>query len=697
MHNHRFFWGKILSYETDLHAEYPEVTDRLERLLLKLTPQHVKLHGLPGTGKSSAAHTLKSRSRFVYLDMNLLYAKGDTGFYEAFADELETVLGIDSDPDMPPQRRIKVALDRSGLPGEPVLVVLDHFDRFLQLGDPVVRQGVLGTLFAHMTNQRTRHVGFLFISVRPLSQICRIVDHMSDLAGRCTDVQAWGPSEPSLTSMLQAELTSAGMPPDPTVLKEVLKVTGRNPSLVQMAGSMMADVARTAADVAMLLKDQSADLFRRIFDLFPESDWKALLRWQADRGAANPDDTMTAQRMADALVISTDREYFCPVFEQYLHGRLNERAGADSQGPHVTAPMRLPIRQHEKFLKGACNAQAYQVNWKLIGAGPEDRHVYYVEPISASGDAMRPLFLKIDKAPSIDKEYRDTVRVREEFAVATPPVEKVVVSDQKALAGLKTDIAASNPRIRYGTLRDWIVSDQWTVEELTLALRETFRTLASMYRNAVPKERRLGHTYRVYPEIQTTLEAAFASLSDPFGANLLRRLMLPPKETVDRIRAFLDQRETQLIGPSHGDLHGRNVIRDDNGNIQVIDFGRYQSEGHIVADVSRLELSLVFDYAHARVGNLSDSLRVLRALVNRSAPGSVFEEDLEGADGRLDEIMKACRMAVRAELPTVDAREYLVSLLGTLSVLLSFKQYFDDTYRWVAALYAHYLLDVVAG
>lgn len=692
MAQHRFSWATTLDYAKDLHAPYPDLDEKLRRYLLKPRPQHVKLQGLPGSGKTSAILRLCADRPLVYLDMNRLYLGSTEGFHEAFAQALTRALGFTEEGDTAWRTVVQTFIAATQRDVR-FLVVLDHFDRFLQFGKAQDQLGILAELLGLMNEHG--NVGFVYASALPLDRLCDAIDHMSELPGRCTLVTARGLLARDTQDMLNQGLAEVGIDLGGRIsLDTILNSVGRNPTLVQMCGAALAEGARTPEAVMTFMAESARGLFDQVYRLFTDDNWRAFIRFRSNPTGAGQNEWRVAERVQNALVYFTgDGSFFSALFEEYLDQKLVR--DDKNQLVYIRKPAALMRPEHGAVMRAACRgAEAYEVEWDLVGNGPDPRYVYEVKPFTSSGHLLRPFFLKIDTAGAVEKEARNVEAIRTQ-GVVTPPAVVVDMPGGGALRGLKSDIAALNPRLRFSTLKNYVISDKSALENLKGALEKTHQALAPLYASMAPRSRRVKSGYSLQPQLRKNLEMGYSGLSDRFGSRFIRGGLMPPGEAVEAFQNFLEQQETLLMSPIHGDLHARNVIRDEHGNVQVIDFGRYREDGHLLADWTRLELSLLFEYAQHcnRFSSRPDTLAMLSILTNRARLEVILSNEAADEPHPIGQILSASRGAFAACFPAVAPREYALSLLGTLLVLLSFENYFIELYRWVAYAYACVLLD----
>jgi|GEM_PF-6874905 len=683
---HRFLWGKTIKYDgSDLVAEYPELLRKLSGLLYKATPQHVSLQGLPGTGKTSAILSCLGSCVLIYVDINDVCRDGPTAFYALLETRVREGLSWDASGDTPWRTVVEALTAPETREKAPVVIVLDHFDRFLQLGTTEQQRGILAELLGIMN--KCRHVALVYVSVRPLARICRHIDHMSELPERCTVVTAKGPSISALSHMLESEFATLGLQAAPGLVDRGLKLVGGNPSLTQIYGEALAQGGMQEEGILDKVRENAKGLLDRVYALHSPSEWKAFIRWQGAPGASGDSDLRLAEVIKDELIYDPQTgTFFSQVFVDYLNDRLSD--GHQMVG-FVSSPLALGKPEHSRFLLAACQGDVYQVNWTMVGESADPRFVYRIEPSTSSGQALRPFFLKIDLKPAVEKELRTVDSVRNS-GVFTPPVSVITIPGDTRLAGLKTDIAALNPRGVIWTLREYMLSfPKYT--PLYGALTGTYRALSAIYQNAQVKERTLRGSYKPYvSNLQTAIETAITNISDPFGVKFLKPSVPTVSEAMGRFARFWDHKELLTCGPAHGDLHSRNVIRDEDGNIRVIDFGRYREDVHVFGDCARLELSLLFDYVHDSKAKV-EPLVLLRTLMvwADAEAGFIPKSPLESSE--IEDILKASRDAILVSFQGAKFREYLSALLGTVLVLLSFPSYFTDQTRWVAYLFALHL------
>ncbi len=122
--------------------------------------------------------------------------------------------------------------------------------------------------------------------------------------------------------------------------------------------------------------------------------------------------------------------------------------------------------------------------------------------------------------------------------------------------------------------------------------------------------------------------------------------------------------EKTYVAITHGDLHGDNLLVDNQKNVWVIDFERC-GEGHILQDFIELEAD-IFNRLEEHNENFSAYLKMCFTILKQKQVQGFESIETESEDPRIEKALKTIsklRSLARQHTKITDAREYLYGLL----------------------------------
>ncbi len=299
--------------------------------------------------------------------------------------------------------------------------------------------------------------------------------------------------------------------------------------------------------------------------------------------------------------------------------------------------------------------------------------------------AGRPYVVKIDRKSKFEEEHSALEDLKVFFADAD--VRSRAVGELGAIA---YPLHESSPGDII-TFEDLLTRPRSTDTQLERALDSVYhRCCGQAHEAASRRAQRLSTVYKWdHQGIATPAELAKAlggEYSDkPFS--------FYDAEIVDprAVRARLAKsRPRILIGPIHGDLHGSNIVFDQESRPHLIDFAWGDHQGHVMKDFVLMENSLRF-FAFPRYFDASLQNAVDHALLGEYGTTDVRElvkgKPLEADYMRLMRLLDVIRVRAREVAGDAFFDEYLQAQFMILFRLLQYPTYpFHATLRALGTL-----------
>jgi hypothetical protein len=249
------------------------------------------------------------------------------------------------------------------------------------------------------------------------------------------------------------------------------------------------------------------------------------------------------------------------------------------------------------------------------------------------------------------------------------------------------------------TFEDALSLPTGTDERLCTALKQVYGGCCRIAHNAKKVDtRKLGEEYLRYHRSAKTDNDLCRALGNTFDRepfDFYGEKIVDPRAA----KQVLDSREFDItVGPIHGDLHGSNIVFDEEDRPHLIDFAWGDRSGHVMKDFVMLENSLRF-FAFPRYFDPDIHARVDSALLVENGVDLVRElatdTPLEAEYMRLASLVEIIRDAARAAGGDSFFDEYLLAQFMILYRLLQYPTYpFHATLRSLGGLGQHILATV---
>ncbi len=277
-----------------------------------------------------------------------------------------------------------------------------------------------------------------------------------------------------------------------------------------------------------------------------------------------------------------------------------------------------PLEPGDLPVVGALFRDAQTVHLTALAGGFSGARVFRADARDAAGYAHAPVVLKLGPRTLVGEERVAFERVEPLLGNRAPTIRGFI--DLGERAGLKYAFASmgSGAVTPFKTLYEGGADDDTIAAVIDAVFGEV---LAPFLTGARYDRLDLLTDYAFDPRWAPGVAARVEAIAGP-GAGAAATLDFPDRPRPNVARFYSEVLPTlprhtgrgHFVSWVHGDLNGANILRDDRGNVWVIDFARAR-RGHALQDLAKLENDLMFLFTPlADDDALRQALRVTDAL-----------------------------------------------------------------------------------